>query len=82
MQKGTAHEWLEYLDQLNPHPDGWRDPEFVYAVSWLMLNFIPRRMGQRLAEAADVPLVSGTDLRDEQIQREPGESPDPIMRWH
>ena len=82
MQRGTANQWLTYLDQLRVPDEAFRDPDFVAGVSWVMINFIPRRMGQRLAEASGFPVVSGTDLRDEQIQRQPGESPDPMTRWH
>ena len=84
MERGTCTQWLHYLDELNPDPDGWRDPEFVKAISWTMLMFLPRRMSQMLAEAADVPLISGTDLRDEQQQLppDPGVSQDPLRGWH
>lgn len=60
MERGTAHEWLQQLDALNPVDEAWRDPEFCASVSWLMICFIPRRMGQLLINAG-AEAVTGTD---------------------
>jgi len=51
MQGRTCAEWLAYLDALDPADEAWRDPEFTSAISWVMLMFIPRRLGQRLIDA-------------------------------
>ncbi|QNJ06273.1 hypothetical protein SynMEDNS5_01554 [Synechococcus sp. MEDNS5] len=51
MERGTCSEWLAYLDEMDPPPEAWRDPEFVNAVSWILICFIPRRLGQRLIDA-------------------------------
>ena len=45
---GTATEWLFYLDNLKPDDSLWRDTEFVWLTSWVMLMFIPRRLGEIL----------------------------------
>jgi len=51
MQGRTCSEWLAFLDELNPVDEAWRDPAFVSTISWIMLMFIPRRLGQRLIDA-------------------------------
>lgn len=79
MERGTCKQWLDYLDRLQVPDEAWRDPEFVNSVAWLMICFIPRRLGQRLAEASGCPLVTGTDLRERHLH--PGETPDPMTWW-
>ena len=44
-------EALNYLDHLNPNEAAWSDPEWVMFISCLMLQAIPRRLGQRLIDA-------------------------------
>ena len=51
MEKGTAHNWLVYLDQLEVVDEAWKDPDFVSAVSWVMLMFVWRRLNQRIIDA-------------------------------
>jgi len=48
MKCSTALEWL---DGLNPTDEDWSDPDFVLVVSSIMLQGIPRRLGQRLIDA-------------------------------
>ena len=50
-EMSSAKEVLDYLDQLRPTDRDWRDPDFVCLVSCLMLQAIPRRLGQRLIDA-------------------------------
>ena len=47
----NAKEVLNYLDNLHPTDRDWRDPDFVCLVSCLMIQAIPRRLGQRLIDA-------------------------------
>ena len=51
MRKGTCKDWLRYLDEMDPPDEAWRDPEFVNAVSWVMVCFMPRRLNQRMIDA-------------------------------
>ena len=59
----TAHEWLAWLDEANPPAEAWRDPDWVSAVSWVMLCFMGRRLAQRLSDAGQLQLIQGTDYR-------------------
>jgi hypothetical protein len=63
MEPQTCHQWLQQLDELDPPPEAWRDPDFCAATSWVMLLFLPRRMGQLLINAGS-PAVPGTDFRE------------------
>ena len=47
----NAKDALNYLDNLQPTDRDWRDPDFVLVTSALMLQAIPRRLGQRLIDA-------------------------------
>ena len=51
MEKSGAKEVLNYLDNLHPTDRDWRDPDFVMVTSALMIQAIPRRLGQRLIDA-------------------------------
>ena len=44
-------EALQWLDDLSPSAEQWRDPDFVLVVSSVMLQGIPRRCGQLLIDA-------------------------------
>ena len=63
MKKGTAHDWLEFLDNCDPPDEAWRDGEWVQAISWCLLMFVPRRLAQRLSDAGQLQLIQGTDYR-------------------
>ena len=63
MDPKTCHQWLQQLDDLDPPDEAWRDPDFCAEVSWVMLMFLPRRLGQLLIDAGAAPAVPGTDLR-------------------
>lgn len=49
-QGATVQEWLALLDSINPTEDAWRDPGFVQMISWVMIQFLPRRLCQRLID--------------------------------
>jgi hypothetical protein len=63
MEPQTCHQWLQQLDELDPVDDAWRDPAFIQGVSWVMLMFLWRRMGQLLINAGAATAAPGTDLR-------------------
>jgi len=44
-------EALQWLDDLRPSEEQWRDPDFVLVVSSVMVQGIPRRCGQLLIDA-------------------------------
>ena len=44
---------LDYLDNLKPTDKDWSDPDFVAVISCLMVQAIPRRLGQRLIDAGE-----------------------------
>lgn len=46
----TVQGWLKLLDNCKPPDEAWRDPDFVQMISWAMVMFIPRRLGQRLID--------------------------------
>ena len=53
-------EALEILDNMDPSDSDWRDPDFVFWVSWLMMNFVYQRCG-RFMEEAGYPVVVWPD---------------------
>jgi len=63
MEPQTCHQWLQQLDELDPPPEAWRDPDFCYEVSAVMLMFLWRRLNQRLINAGAATAAPGTDLR-------------------
>ena len=50
----TKEGWVEYLSQATFYEEGWRDPDFVWFISWAMVMFVPRSMWTLLAEAGEV----------------------------
>lgn len=55
MEEGrTCEGWLIWLDQQRPTEQQWRDPDYVYLISQVMIYFLPRRLGQMLIDAGEV----------------------------
>ena len=49
----SCEGWLVWLSQQRPSEADWDDPEYLHLLSWAMLMFIPRRLGQLLIDAGE-----------------------------